>query len=332
MKKVVVGAIVLIIGMVVVLRNRPSDEPAKGPDKPVVDPIASIPTDLDALPTPEPAPKDTPKSPATKPAAPAADKPKPKPTPAQTKPAPPKPRVANAAAKSLLDTANEYLAKDKRWEARKLLSKALFISDGALAASIKAKLDELNETLIFSPEPTPGSTVHVVKRGEVLSMIERKYGTSYELIMRVNHKASDRIRIGERLKILTGEASIVVNKPALTLTLLLDGVYVKQYPCCIGKYDKTPAGAFVVSVKTKNPTWYAPDGHVYPFGHPKHQLGTRWIGLRETPELSGYGVHGTHDPGTVPGRKSMGCVRLKNADVEVVYDFVKRGTKVEIRE
>ena len=123
-----------------------------------------------------------------------------------------------------------------------------------------------------------------------------------------------------------------MDKSELTLTLFMGSAYVKQYPVCIGIDNCTPAGTFVVGLRQIEPTWYPPGGGMYAYGHPKNVLGTRWLGFASKPGCSGYGIHGTTNPGSVPGRKSMGCVRMLNQDVEELYDFVAKGTKVEIRE
>jgi lipoprotein-anchoring transpeptidase ErfK/SrfK len=72
----------------------------------------------------------------------------------------------------------------------------------------------------------------------------------------------------------------------------------------------------------ENPVW-----RDKAFGDPENILGTRWMGFKE---MTSYGVHGTTQPETVPGKKSAGCVRMLNADVEEVYDFAIGGTKVTI--
>ena len=35
-----------------------------------------------------------------------------------------------------------------------------------------------------------------------------------------------------------------------------------------------------------------------------------------------YGIHGTIDPASIGKMSSMGCIRLKNEDVEVVYKLL----------
>ena len=254
---------------------------------------------------------------------------------ADTKASTPKPKsnkVATGEALVLMTRAEELLKKGERWKAHVELSRAILSAGQTMAPAIKTKLDKLSKELFFSPTPMPESTVHTVAKGEVLGKIAQKYGTTYQLLMRINNKSSDRIRIRERLKVLTGTPRVVVDKSDLALTLFMGPAYVKQYPVCIGVDNCTPADTFVVSVRQIEPTWYPPGGGMYAYGHPKNVLGTRWLGFASKPGCSGYGIHGTTDPGSVPGRKSMGCVRMLNQDVEELYDFVAKGTKVEIRE
>jgi hypothetical protein len=42
------------------------------------------------------------------------------------------------------------------------------------------------------------------------------------------------------------------------------------------------------------------------------------------------GIHGTNEPGLIPGRISNGCVRLRNRDVVRLGRIVERGTPVQI--
>lgn len=54
-------------------------------------------------------------------------------------------------------------------------------------------------------------------------------------------------------------------------------------------------------------------------------LGTRRLDLGD-----GYGIHGTNDPESIGHAASHGCVRLRNEDVEKLYDMVPVGTPVYI--
>jgi len=218
---------------------------------------------------------------------------------------------------------SEYLKDGKKHEARNELSDIYFAeTDNARRTEIKNKLDELNAELVFSREPSPDAIIYVVKPGDSLIRIASEFNTNYEFIVRINNKHRTSIRVGERLKILKGNVTILVDKSDYTLTLLLDGHFIKQYPVGIGKSDKTPEGKFVIDNKLINPVWYSPDG-IYQFGDPKNVLGTRWIGFEDKEGLYGYGIHGTTEPDSIGKEMSNGCIRLKNEDVEDLFDYVK---------
>ncbi len=236
--------------------------------------------------------------------------------------------------KSLLSykQVSEYLKKGKKFEARNELSDLYFAeTDKARRIEIKNKLDELNAELVFSREPSPDALIYVVQPGDSLIKIASTFNTNYEFIMRINNKHRTSIRVGERLKILKGNVTVLVDKSDYTLTLLLNGRFIKQFSVGIGKSDKTPVGVFAVDNKLINPVWYSPDG-IYQFGDPENVLGTRWIGFEDKEGLYGYGIHGTIEPDSIGKEMSNGCVRLTNEDVEELFNYVKAKTKVVIQE
>lgn len=231
-----------------------------------------------------------------------------------------------------LAVVDRYLREGKKTEARNILSD--FFMNKSIPEKqkeIKELLDKLNKELIFSPLPSPDAAIYTVQPGDALERIARKFNTTYELIMRINGKPTTRLTIGERFKILTGKTKIVVNKSDFTLTLLMNNYYVRQYKICIGKDNKTPEGIFEVKNKLKEPTWYAPEGGVFPYGHEENILGTRWIGFKDRPDAYGFGIHGTTQPETIGTAASMGCIRMLNTDVEELYDFVTLDTEIIIQ-
>ncbi len=242
------------------------------------------------------------------------------------KPASKKPEIIS------LDIVDKYLKEGKKYEARNILSD-FFINKKfpEKQKEIRELLDKLNEELIFSPLPSPDASVYTVQPGDVLAKIARQFNTNYELIMKINGKAPNRLNIGDQLKILTGKTKILISKSDFTLTLLQNDHYVKQYRIAIGKNDKTPIGTFEVKNKMKEPVWYSPNGGVFPYGHKENILGTRWIGFKDKPNLYGFGIHGTTQPETVGTASSNGCIRMLNNDVEELYDFVTSDTEIIIQ-
>jgi len=228
------------------------------------------------------------------------------------------------------EQAKKMLELKNRWEARRPLTTVYRFGAPEQRAEAKKLLDEINAALIFTPSETEGAVIHKVKKGENLTTIARKNGVYVQHIKRINKLQRDLIRPNQLLKIIPGQPSIEVDKSSLTLTLYLDGVYVKEYSVGTGKQDGTPEGEFIIERMVRNPDWYPPEGGVVKFGSPEHEIGTRWMGFKEKPGLRSYGIHGTNDPATIGKESTRGCVRLRNEDVEELYDLVREGTPVKI--
>lgn len=118
---------------------------------------------------------------------------------------------------------------------------------------------------------------------------------------------------------------IVVNIPDCKISLIEDGRVVKEYPVAVGKPSSpSPAGRYQVAGRVAHPTWYT-KGRVVPPGK-SNPLGTRWIGL----SIKHYGIHGTNNPASIGRNASHGCIRMRNRDVEELFDLVSVGDTVEL--
>ncbi len=199
-------------------------------------------------------------------------------------------------------------------------------------AEAEAKAKELAASAL-GPSPSPDDLIVTVGPGDTLGVIAKRHGTTVECLKRINGIPDvNRVREGQKVKVLQGVFRVLVEKAAFRLTLFLDNVPVKVYRVGIGSERKTPASSFVVEEKVPEPPWYPPGRPMVPFGSPENPLGTRWMGFRPTAEFSGLGIHGTSKDDSIGTASSNGCIRMHNAEVEELFDFVPRGTVVEIRE
>ena len=122
----------------------------------------------------------------------------------------------------------------------------------------------------------------------------------------------------------TVNTSLVVNRRTLRVTLFKAGKEIFQAPIGVGKAStRTPAGHFWVTEKFR-----VRSAPVY---------GTRAIGtsayapgLTDWPGGGVVGMHGTNEPGLIPGRPSHGCIRLRNADINRLYRLVPKGTPIQV--
>ena len=200
-----------------------------------------------------------------------------------------------------------------------------FPSSGKIAKAQEA-LDDLNIRILFSSILTKDSEIYEVQKGDTLTKIAKKFGTTPELIMRSNDLKDSAIQIGKKLKVSTSKFSIVVDKSQNILTLKSGGEVVKTYRVSTGKNSCTPVGTFKIINKIVDPPWYKEPGVVIASGDPKNVLGSRWLGISKP----SYGIHGTIQPESIGESVTEGCVRMKNAEVEELYVLIPEGTEVVI--
>ena len=118
---------------------------------------------------------------------------------------------------------------------------------------------------------------------------------------------------------------IVVSIPDRKLALVEEGQVVKSYRTAVGaRATPSPAGTYTILQRVKNPAWYGP-GIVVAAGK-NNPVGTRWLGLSR----KSFGIHGTNDPRSIGRRASHGCIRMRNADVEELFELVSVGDVVEL--
>jgi lipoprotein-anchoring transpeptidase ErfK/SrfK len=118
---------------------------------------------------------------------------------------------------------------------------------------------------------------------------------------------------------------IVVSLPDRKLALIENEAIVTIYSVAIGApRSPSPIGTFNVVTRVANPTYYKPGKVIGPGA--ANPIGTRWIGL----SVKGYGIHGTDSPKSIGFAQSHGCIRLRNEDVERLFERVRAGDVVEL--
>jgi lipoprotein-anchoring transpeptidase ErfK/SrfK len=123
----------------------------------------------------------------------------------------------------------------------------------------------------------------------------------------------------------TVSTRLVVDLGALRATLYRAGRAVLRAPVGVGKPGwPTPRGEFYIRnrlTRYRSPT-YGPVA----FGtSARSPTATDW------PAGGFVGIHGTDQPGLIPGRISHGCIRLRNRDILALARLMPPGTPVTIR-
>jgi len=272
----------------------------------------------------------TPQTENVEPVAPVSDNTTP---PAEALAKPPAP-AASAAVEERLAMAQKQLDQGMLEMARELARKVLespeAVEFGPTWEAAVHIIDDADKRLMNSSAPASEKRGHRVSKGENLERIARRYYTNQLALKRINENlrrdgGDPIIRPSQTIMYITGTWSIRVSKQHFKLLLYLDGKLYRCWTIGIGRDNRTPAGTFLITDAIAKPAW-TPPGKSIPYGDPENVLGTRWLKLTPTegtdPTLEGYGIHGTWEPETVGTSCSAGCVRMRNDDVEELFDFI----------
>ncbi|UBF26106.1 L,D-transpeptidase [Kovacikia minuta CCNUW1] len=105
-----------------------------------------------------------------------------------------------------------------------------------------------------------------------------------------------------------------------------------SYPLAVGKDGwETPTGNFKVIEMQKNPEWLHPITKEVIAAGPDNPLGKRWIGFLIEGQTH-IGFHGTNEERLIGQAVSHGCLRMRNRDVIALYEKIKMGTLVTVRQ
>jgi hypothetical protein len=184
----------------------------------------------------------------------------------------------------------------------------------------------------------PSGKAHRVARLRLLT--EDRFAEVYLVLSSWRNSAGNtwlKIRVPKRPNRVTGwvresalgqlhtvHTLLRVNRHTLRATLYDQGRKRFSARIGVGKASTpTPGGHFWIREK------FRVGGHTL--------YGPRAIGtsayapyLTDWPGGGVVGLHGTDQPGLIPGRPSHGCIRLRNADILRLYKLAPKGTPIDI--
>lgn len=225
-------------------------------------------------------------------------------------------KVDLAAIKLLLDAGDDV-------EAHRIMSE-WYWKEPKSRAAFQPQLEQLARKIYLQPQPHYMDP-HVVQPAQMLSAVAKEYSVPWQYLAKLNRTDAKRIKPGQKLKVIKGPFSAVVDLSDFELTIHAHGYFVKRYDVGVGRDNSSPYGQFKVQDKLTDPTYYGPTA-VIEHDDPENPLGEYWISIGDS-----FGIHGTIDPDSIGKAESEGCIRLRNDDVAEVYDFLSVGSEVVIR-
>ena len=127
--------------------------------------------------------------------------------------------------------------------------------------------------------------------------------------------------------------TIVVKTGERRLYLVLGEGAAVRYPVGVGKPGKQWSGVTRIDGKYREPAWSPPAEvkrdnpnipNVIPGGSPANPMGVAAMTLAG----GEYAIHGTNRPWTVGTAASFGCIRMREADIDDLFERVAVGTPV----
>lgn len=253
--------------------------------------------------------------------------------------------ASTADVVSLIAQGESKLTSDPV-QARVLLSRAYQKAAPSDQASIRAKLEELNKSLVFSNRVTPGdplTEMYTIASGDSIVKITKKrdLAVDWRFIQRINGADPKTLRVGQKLKLVRGPFHAVVHKSEYRIDIFqgppddpASWLYIHSNKVGLGEGNSTPPGTFVIRKGSKlvNPHWANPrTGQKFAADDPANPIGEHWLGLEgvgDSAPLTGYGLHGTVDPSSIGQQKSMGCVRMGSEDIALAYEMLEEQVSV----
>lgn len=176
-------------------------------------------------------------------------------------------------------------------------------------------------------EPVPGYALDKKTARETLSTVVVSPGISAELQGKVVKPAVTKESFKDILVVKVGENKLYHYKGEELLKVYGVATGLEEFP--------TPIGKFKIVNKRFMPTWVNPAKAPGKWGFnlpakipagPGNPLGTRAMDLNSP----GIRIHGTYADKSIGYNASHGCVRMRIADVEELFDRVGVGTQVII--
>lgn len=127
------------------------------------------------------------------------------------------------------------------------------------------------------------------------------------------------------------DQALIVSLSERRVTLYEAGDAIVHYDIAVGQDDwQTPTGEFSVMDKRKHPAWQHPiTGQVFQAG-PENPLGSRWIGFWSDGQYF-IGFHGTNQEDLIGQAVSHGCIRMRDRDIQALYDQIAIGIPVIVK-
>lgn len=212
-------------------------------------------------------------------------------------------------------------------------------SERATLAALSKDLGNAQEQHRWNREGNWPSIELEVEQGDSLVAIRKRVLESRPdlilctgLIDRANGLRGRYLQPNQVLRVPTERSSMLVDLSSRWAVLRHGAEAVAAWEVGIGRSgEDTPVGEFTVGDKKEEPMWFRRGEAPVPYGDPGNPLGSRWLGWHDVHGPTSLGFHGTNEPDSIGNPVSEGCIRMRNGEVEVLFDILPIGASVTVR-
>lgn len=256
------------------------------------------------------------------------------------------PAEAALSESELEQRASEALERGAAAEAARLLSRLMLAhvdagrDDRVALARWTALLQQAQSQHRWNPKGSWPAVDVKVQSGDTLIGIRKRCLDAQPglllctgQIVRANRLASSSaIRPNEALRVPTERASVRVDLSAMWAFYCFGDEVAAAWEVGVGREGRdTRAGVYTIGAKQERPMWSPVGREPVPFGDPTNPLGTRWLAWYQEGRATSLGFHGTNDPTGVGQRVSEGCIRMRNEDVEQLFEILPLNAEVRVQ-
>ncbi len=169
---------------------------------------------------------------------------------------------------------------------------------------------------------------HLVKDGETLDLIAKKYDVPAELLAKINGiSRGAALPPGKELKVLRGPFSAVIDLSERKMTLKLERRYAGQFALEMDPTSTIEEGEWKVDQKNLTPG----AGGIYaPAGTPTEDRSMLLANIAN-PTGQAAVLRGPGAPGAMASQPASRVLKLKTTDVGDVYDILSIGSRITIQ-
>jgi LysM repeat protein len=192
---------------------------------------------------------------------------------------------------------------------------------------IEGLLSQLAGTVVYSNEHRL-EPPYVVSAGETLESIAGKYDVPWQLLAKINGVTRpDEVQAGQKIKVIRGPFTAVVDMSDHQMTLMVEGRYAGKFPVTLAPTGPLVEGEWIVERKSSAPPLNSATSVV---SDSKSSAASRSLVLKGAePATTGASlVLGSPDGSSA---NSATTIHVTPADAEDLVDILSVGSRVVIR-